>query len=500
MDDLPVRPGDALAGKYVVERVLGAGGMGVVLAAHQLGLDRTVAVKLMLPGRLVAPDALARFLREARATARLRSHHVARVFDVGITETGAPYIVFELLDGVDLGALLKRGGPLPVDEAVEYVLQACEGIAEAHAAGLVHRDIKPSNLFLTTHADGSPCVKVLDFGITKETGAGLALTETQQAIGSPLFMSPEQMQSSRDVDARADLWSMGVVLYELLTGCLPFQADSVQHLCAKIFFTAPTPPSALRPDLHPTLEAVILRCLEKEPEARWPSIAAFAAALGPFAPQRALPYIDRVAAVLRGDRRASQPGAARGETASRPSMGDPPPQPQPLPLPQPQPQPQPPPLSGTLRVGPPAEPPAELVPRGDAGSRPPAPPQRSPGMLPSSYGAAMLGVVLGLGLVLGVAWLMGWVPSRRSSPMAAPQPVAASSAATVNAAPPPSTLPTPATSQAIPTPSLNAGIASPEPSPTAQTATSATRAAATTTARAPTGPRTAPSSNPYKRK
>ncbi|HSN98150.1 MAG TPA: serine/threonine-protein kinase, partial [Candidatus Nanopelagicales bacterium] len=145
MDDLPVRPGDVLAGKYVVERVLGAGGMGVVLAAHQLGLDRTVALKLMLPGRLTGPEALARFLREARATARLRSHHVARVFDAGTAEGGAPYIAFELLDGIDLAALIKQRGPLPIDEAVEYVLQACEGLAEAHASGLVHRDVKPSN-------------------------------------------------------------------------------------------------------------------------------------------------------------------------------------------------------------------------------------------------------------------------------------------------------------------------------------------------------------------
>ena len=494
MDDLPVRPGDVLAGKYVVERVLGAGGMGVVLAAHQLGLDRAVAVKLMLPGRLVGPEALARFLREARATARLRSHHVARVFDVGTTEAGAPYIVFELLEGIDLGALLEQRGPLPVEEAVEYVLQACEGVAEAHAAGLVHRDLKPSNLFLTANADGSPCVKVVDFGITKETGSSLALTETQQGIGSPLYMSPEQMQRSRDVDVRADIWSMGVVLHELLTGGHPFQADSLQHLCAKVFFAAPTPPTALRPDLPAALEVVILRCLEKEPDARWRSIDVFAAALGPFAPPRAAPYVDRVAAVLRWDRRTSQPGAARAEMASRPSIGDPVPQPQPLPLPQPLPH------SGTLRLGPPAEPPAEPAPRGDAASPPPPPLQRSSGTLPWSPVALVLGVVLGLGLVFGVAWLMGWVPSRSSSPMTAPQPAPASSAATVNAAPPPSTPSAPASSPPTPAPPQSAGVAAPEASATMQTAASATRPATTTTTKTPAGPRTAPSGNPYKRK
>nr|AYM52939.1 protein kinase [Jahnella sp. MSr9139] len=309
MEGPPVQPGDVLAGKYQVDRVLGAGGMGVVVAAHQLGLDRTVALKLMLPGQWARPEAQARFLREARATVRLKSQHVARVFDVGTIDSGSPYIVFEFLEGVDLAELLRERGPLPVADAVEHVLQACEAVAEAHAAGIVHRDLKPANLFLTTQADGSPCVKVLDFGISKVSVADLQLTGEQQAMGSPLYMSPEQMRSSRDVDPRSDVWSIGVVLYELLAGRTPFHTETLEQLCARVLLDAPTPLGAHRLGLPPGLTAAILRCLEKDPAARWPTIAAFAAALAPFAPPRALPYVDRVAAVLRADVRGSHSGS-----------------------------------------------------------------------------------------------------------------------------------------------------------------------------------------------
>src|SRR5829696_2386345 len=212
VSDAPVSPGDILAGKYRVERILGAGNMGVVVAATNIALEQLVALKFMLPGKAPNPQQHERFLREARAAARLRSQHVAHVLDMGTLENGAPYTVMEFLEGQDLAAVLAERGPLPVEEAVEYVLQVCEAVGEAHAAGIVHRDLKPANLFLTGDVSGSPCVKVLDFGISKLSGA-LTLTQEKQAFGSPLYMSPEQMNAFKLVDARGDIWALGVILY-----------------------------------------------------------------------------------------------------------------------------------------------------------------------------------------------------------------------------------------------------------------------------------------------
>jgi serine/threonine protein kinase len=194
-----VREGELLAGKYRVERVLGEGGMGVVVAARHVELDERVALKFLLPGTLGQPDAVARFLREARAAARIRSEHVARVTDVGTLETGVPYMVMEFLEGADLSRILREHGPLPIEDAVDYVVQTCEAIADAHALGIIHRDLKPANLMLVTRSDGGSCVKVLDFGISKVSGPGqdaMAMTSTSTILGSPIYMSPEQMTSS----------------------------------------------------------------------------------------------------------------------------------------------------------------------------------------------------------------------------------------------------------------------------------------------------------------
>src|SRR5689334_6553526 len=217
----PVLPGQMLAGKYRVERILGTGGMGVVVAAKHVELNILVAIKFLLPHVLSNQTAVARFAREARAAVRIKSEHVARVSDVGTLESGAPYMVMEYLDGGDLSAWLKERGALPVEQAVEFVLQASEAIAEAHALGIVHRDLKPSNLFVTRRRDGSMTVKVLDVGISKTTSidaAAMDMTATTAVMGSPLYMSPEQLQSSKDVDARSDIWSLGIILYELLAG------------------------------------------------------------------------------------------------------------------------------------------------------------------------------------------------------------------------------------------------------------------------------------------
>jgi serine/threonine-protein kinase len=294
----PVNPGDVLMGKYRVDRFLGMGAMGVVVAATHLGLDQRVALKFMLPGKGAQSERLERFLREARSAVRLKSQHVAKVLDVGTHESGAPYMVMEFLEGCDLAALLERRGTLPIEEAVEYVLQTCEAVGEAHAAGIVHRDLKPANLFLTTRAGGSPCIKVLDFGVSKHQGSELKLTNEREALGSPLYMSAEQMMSSKNVDARSDLWALGVILYELIAGKTPFHAEQLPQLCARIFHGAPTPLANFRPDAPAGLEAVIFQCLQKDRTRRWSNAAELAAALVPYAPLRARVYAERVAEVL----------------------------------------------------------------------------------------------------------------------------------------------------------------------------------------------------------
>jgi eukaryotic-like serine/threonine-protein kinase len=277
------QPGDIIGGKYEVERILGMGGMGVVLAARHLELDEPVAIKMLLPHLPASGEAAARFVREAKAAIRIRNEHVVRVLDVARTPDGSPYIVMERLDGCDLGQLVDRDGPLPVEDAVEYVLQACEAIAVAHALGIVHRDLKPANLFLAKAGDGEPCVKVLDFGISKlsepSSSGSPGLTSTATVMGTPCFMSPEQLRSTRDVDARADIWSMGAILHALLAGRPPYDGESSADVSAKIIRDAPTPLRELRPDVPSLLENAVLRCLEKSPDARFQDVPALADAL-----------------------------------------------------------------------------------------------------------------------------------------------------------------------------------------------------------------------------
>jgi eukaryotic-like serine/threonine-protein kinase len=297
----PPGPGDILAEKYRVERVLGIGGMGVVVAATHLQLGRTVALKLMLPQSSASAETSARFIQEARAASEVQSEHVARVLDVGTLADGAPFMVMEFLRGSDFAHLLRAHGPLPVIDVAGYVLQACEAVAEAHALGIVHRDLKPANLFLTTRVDGSPLVKVLDFGISKLTRAhgfeDVALTKSQTLMGTPLYMSPEQLRSTRTVGPATDIWSLGCILYELLAGHPAFQAESAQALGA-VIAAGPAPRIRdVRPDVPSALQDAILLCLEKDPAARPASVGELARLIGPFAPPDMAHFVARVARI-----------------------------------------------------------------------------------------------------------------------------------------------------------------------------------------------------------
>jgi len=282
----PVAPGDVVGGKYRIERVLGSGGMGVVVAARHVDLDQPVALKFILPHAVAGKGNIERFMREARAAVRLKSEHVARVYDVGRDADDRPYMVLELLEGMDLAKLNKQKGPLPVADAVEYVLQACEALVEAHAAGIVHRDLKPQNLFVTRRLNGTPLLKVLDFGIAKAIGPGaagqMALTDSAAIIGSPLYMAPEQMRSARTAEVRSDIWALGVILYELLGGQLPFDGETVTEVCIRVVNEEPKALLELRPGLDPALIAIVMRALEKDPDARYHNVSALAAALEPF--------------------------------------------------------------------------------------------------------------------------------------------------------------------------------------------------------------------------
>ncbi len=299
VENCGVRTGDILAGKYRIDRVLGAGGMGVVVAAHHIELDDRVAIKFLLPEALDNAEAVARFAREARAATRIKSQYVARVSDVGKLESGAPYMVMEYLEGQDLSAMLQERRALPVHEVAEFVVQACDAIAEAHSLGVVHRDLKPANLFCVRGADGLLSVKVLDFGISKVTTlGGFDMTRTAALMGSPLYMSPEQMTSAKDVDARTDIWSLGVVLYELIAGRPPFQGETLPELVLDIATKEPQPLRNFRTDLPDGLEAVVLRCLAKDRTARYQNVAEFAVDLVEFAPRRTRVAAERVSRII----------------------------------------------------------------------------------------------------------------------------------------------------------------------------------------------------------
>ncbi len=305
MDDsgavVGVHQGDVLAGKYRVGGLLGVGGTGVVLAAHHLQLDQRVALKFLAPEALKNPEATVRFAREARAAGKIANEHVARVRDVCTLANGTPYIVMEFLEGRDLSVWLREDGPLPLEQAVEFVLQACEAIAEAHSLGIIHRDLKPANLFVVRGSDGAYSVKVLDFGISKMPhGPDLEQTCTRIVMGSPHYMSPEQMRSSADVTPQSDIWSLGTILYELVAGESPFQGETFSEICLKAAMERAPLLRSVRPDAPASLEAVVEKCLEKDPGRRFRDVADLALALQAFAPARARTSVERIVSTLRG--------------------------------------------------------------------------------------------------------------------------------------------------------------------------------------------------------
>jgi eukaryotic-like serine/threonine-protein kinase len=276
-----VTSGYVVDGKYRVVRVLGSGGMGFVASATHLELGHQVALKFMKPFAARTPRLVARFMREARAACRLQSEHAARVRDAGTLPDGTPFMVMEYLEGEDLASLIKVSGALSFVEAIDYLVQACEAIAEAHSLGIIHRDIKPANLFLTHLPDGKSCLKVLDFGVSKHLDGEEAdrLTRTNTVLGTPHYMAPEQMRSADTADARSDIWALGAVLFHLLAGRAPFESDSLTDLYAQVLRDPPVPLRSARPDAPLELDAVIARCLEKEPAQRFQSVDALAHAL-----------------------------------------------------------------------------------------------------------------------------------------------------------------------------------------------------------------------------
>jgi eukaryotic-like serine/threonine-protein kinase len=284
-----------VGGRYSLDHLIAEGGMALIYRGRHLELDQTVAIKLVLPELAFDVEATARFLNEARTIAKLRSPHVCRVLDSGCSEPGRPFMVLEYLEGGDLRKLLDVNSTVPVDTAVGMVLEAAEALAEAHAHGIVHRDIKPENLFLARMADGTVTLKVIDFGICKHQNPGSrCFTLRGKTLGSPHYMAPEQITSPEEVDERADIWALGVVLYELLSGYQPFVGETLTRLCAHVVHSPPRKPlRKCNPDVPAALERVVLRCLSKQPGERYASVVELAGALAPFC-TRGAELMDRI--------------------------------------------------------------------------------------------------------------------------------------------------------------------------------------------------------------
>ena len=308
-------PGDVIDGRYRVDALLGHGGMAAVYRATHLALEQPFAIKVVSPQIREIPGMAQRFLREARAATQLKSAHVARVSDVGMMADGAPYMVMEFLEGRDLDTIIELHEVVPVTDVVDYVLQACEALAEVHGLGIIHRDLKPANLFLTVGADGLPCVKLIDFGISRFESPlspkDLAkLTTPDTVMGSPRYMSPEQMEAASNADERSDIYGLGAILFELLTHKPPHDGETMLDIYAAAVQGPPPAPSSIRSDVPRELDEVILRALKTDPAERFVDVADLAVALAPFGPEGSTARADQIARVLDTSRLRNRDGAA----------------------------------------------------------------------------------------------------------------------------------------------------------------------------------------------
>jgi eukaryotic-like serine/threonine-protein kinase len=457
------QPGEVLDAKYRVERLLGEGGMGAVAKATHLLRRAPVALKFMSPAVLAMPGAVERFVNEGVAASQIDSDHVVKVYDVGRMPTGAPYLVMEYLDGQDLGQLLlQEGGRLDPWRAVHFALQILRALQTAHASGIIHRDMKPSNCFVIDK-DGEPdFVKLVDFGISKvrsddEAGRSANLTRTNSALGTPLYMSPEQARSPRDVDMRADLYSVGAIVYELLTGRTPYTAESGEYteILFKIFTTDPEPLQGFRPDVPDGLAAVVHHALVRDRDARFASASEMAEALAPFADDRSATVLTR----LRGARPRSS------VVSPSVSVGTPPPV-----------------ATAQLAVAP-----ANTYPQGTDAARAPAVPAdvgvaRDAALTPATQPAAktsLAPLAVALGAVLILCTAAGVVVLRRAA-SGPTMPATHDTVAPTRAADPP---PPPAPS--IAPAATAATILEPLPSPTVSVPSSTASAAPTAPTQAP---------------
>jgi predicted Ser/Thr protein kinase len=330
LTETPFAAGEAIGERYVIERVIAEGGMGMVVAARHLELEEIVAIKFLKAEFARSPDIVGRFAREAKAAVKIKSEYSAKLLDVGVSVERGPYIVMEYLEGSDLEVVLNNSGRMTIARSVEIVLQVCEALAEAHSYGIVHRDIKPGNLFLATRDHDIPVIKVLDFGISKAAltgnmfGGAISFVKTQSLLGTPVYMSPEQLRGGVDAGSLSDIWSLGAVLYELLSGALPFTGNSVTEICANVLEQTPPALSSLVPEIPPELEAIVKKAMAKVQKERYGTIAEFAVALAPFAPKRARMCVERAVAVskaaglLPADFNAAHSVAPPSMTATQP--------------------------------------------------------------------------------------------------------------------------------------------------------------------------------------
>ncbi|MDB4939089.1 MAG: Serine/threonine-protein kinase pkn3 [Labilithrix sp.] len=486
--------GQIVADKYRIDGIMGTGGMGVVVAATHVELDQRVAIKFL---REVSPEALARFQREARLLVRLKSPHVARVFDVGALDDDTPYIVMEHLEGNDLATVVSTRKKLPVEETVDYVLQACEALAEAHGLGMVHRDLKPANLFLARGPGGTTTVKVLDFGVSKilddrsqgasDRARGGDLTNEGVALGSPGYMSPEQMTSARDVDERSDIFSLGALLYRMVAGQTPYKGSSVVSILASMATEKLTPVRRLSPDVPEAFGAIVERCLAQDKALRYPTVAHLAHALVPYATRRGRVIIEQILATLN----VTFPDDGLGDTMVRAVVA---PAATPRNVPSgipPAPLSGPPALGPAMQTGPHFTVSAPLAtPRMLGGPRPPSPGRSLPQM-------ATIGVTLVVLLLVGAvaAWRALRTPPVRTPDDDAQRARASASATT------PSATTAPASEPAVPSivtaaPTATSPVVAPEPTTRPRgTPTPLVRPRATPTAHA-SGARTSGSAPP----